>query len=94
MALTLYYLTDEGRIRKMANSFGLSHSSVSVVIRRVCHVIVEHLKQQLDHLPRTEAEVQDQVRKFSYLFHFPQCFGAVEGTNINKKQPVHNATDS
>lgn len=37
VALTLYYLADEGRMRKTANAFGVSRSSVSIVVRRVCN---------------------------------------------------------
>ena len=87
VALTLYYLVDEGRMRKTANSFGLSRSSVSVVVRRVCRVISEYLGPQLIRLPVTEAEVQCKMKKFSYRWHFPQCFGAVDGTHIYIKQP-------
>ena len=34
-AVTLYYLADEGRLRKVANAFGLARSTVSVLKRRV-----------------------------------------------------------
>ena len=43
VALTLYYLSDEGRLRKVANAFGLSRSSCSIVIRRVSSAITSHL---------------------------------------------------
>ena len=35
VALTLYYLSDEGRLRKTANTFGLSRARVSVIIRKM-----------------------------------------------------------
>ena len=38
VALTLYYLSDEGRLRKTANAFGLGKSTVSAIIRRACKV--------------------------------------------------------
>ena len=34
VALTLYYLADEGRMKKTANAFGLFRSSVSIIVRR------------------------------------------------------------
>ena len=43
VALSLYYLADEGSIRRTANSFGLSHSSVSIIVRKECRAICEHL---------------------------------------------------
>ena len=39
VAMTLYYLSDEGRLRKTANAFGVSRATVSIVIRRVTRVI-------------------------------------------------------
>ena len=39
IAVTLYYLSDEGRLRKTANAFGLSRASVSIIIRRVTRTI-------------------------------------------------------
>ena len=62
VALTLYYLADEGRMRKTANSFVFSRSFVSIIIRKVCRAICEHLGLQLIRLPVTEAEVQDKVK--------------------------------
>lgn len=43
VAMTLYYLSDEGRLRKTANAFGVSRQSVSCVVRQTCEVIARHL---------------------------------------------------
>ena len=76
-----------------ANAFGLSRSTVSIVVRLVCSTISEHLGPQLIRLPATEAEVEDKVNRFLDRFQFPQCLGAVDGTYIEIKQPSHNAMD-
>ena len=55
VAVTLYYLPDEGRIKKTANAFGLARSTVSVVFRRVCHAISNHVCPQYIKLPKTES---------------------------------------
>ena len=93
VALTLYYLADEGRMRKTANAFGLSRSAVSVIVRRVCSAICEHMGPQLIRLPVTEAEVKEKTNKFFSHWQFPQCLGAVDGTHVYIKQPSDNATD-
>ena len=93
VALTLYYLSDEGRMRKTANAFGLSRASVSVVVRKVCKAISEQLGQQLIKLPKTEAEVTEKVNLFSTRYDFPICLGAVDGTHVEIKQLSGNATD-
>lgn len=35
VAVTLYYLSDEGRIRKTVNAFGISRQAVSKIVRKV-----------------------------------------------------------
>ena len=93
VALTLYYLSDEGRLRKTANSFGLARSTVSIAIRRVCNAISNHLGPQYIKLLKTVSEVEEKTKNFLKQFNFPQCLGAVDGTHINIKQPGSNATD-
>ena len=41
VAVTLYYLAEEDRMRKVSDSFGLGKATVSKVIRRVTSVILE-----------------------------------------------------
>ena len=93
VALTLYYLSDEGRLRKTANAFGLSRSCVSITVRHVCHCITLHLGSKYIRLPRTEDEVTDLVTHFFGSHGVPQCLGAIDGTHIPIKQPKSNSTD-
>ena len=51
LAVTLYNLANEGRLRKVANAFGLPRSTVSVIIRRVTSVISWHLGSKYIQLP-------------------------------------------
>ena len=44
VALTLYYLSNEGRLRKTANAFGVSRQVTSKIIRKVCKAISLHLE--------------------------------------------------
>ena len=49
VAITLYYLCNKGRYRKVANAFGIGRSTVSTIIKQaVCALrsqsIVVHLK--------------------------------------------------
>ena len=72
VASSLYYLSDERRIRKTANSFGLSRAVISVIIRRVCTSIAIHLGPKYIKLPYTEAGVQDLITNFfltNVVFH-------------------------
>lgn len=73
VALTLYYLSDEGRLWKVAKSCsGLSRACVSFVIRRVTHAITgpEYIQ-----LPITEADIKERVTKLFNAYSVPQCIG-------------------
>lgn len=93
VAITLYYLSDEGRLRKVANAFGISRSSCLIIVRRVSKVITNHLGPLYIKLPMIEEEVKETVSKFYSAFEIPQCLGAIDGTHIEIKQPLLNSTD-
>ena len=40
VAITLYYLSDEGRYRKVANAFGIGRSTVSTIIKEVTDSLI------------------------------------------------------
>ena len=80
-------------MRKTGNAFGISCSSVSVIIRKVCQAVSEHMGPKLICLPKIETEVKEKVTKFFNHWLFLQCLGAVDGTHIDIKQPSYNSTD-
>ncbi|XP_057298902.1 uncharacterized protein LOC130629642 [Hydractinia symbiolongicarpus] len=93
VALTLYYLSDEGRMRKTANAFGIGKSTVLVVVKRVCKAICDNLGPRLISLPMTIDRVNEMTTKFESSHGFPQCLGAVDGTHVDIKCPKDNASD-
>lgn len=93
VAVTLYYLSDECRFRKTANAFGPSRQVVSKIIRKECKAITLHQGFRYIQLPFTEEEVKDHATNFNRSHDFPQCFGAIDGTHIEIKEPRLSSTD-
>ena len=68
------YLSDEGRMRKTANAFGLSRQTVSKIVKEVCQAITVHLGPKYIKLPFTEPGVKELVSQFYSAHGIPQCF--------------------
>ena len=93
VVVALYYLADEGRMRKVSNSFGLWKATVSNVIRRVTSVISEKFGQNNLVFPKKKEEVEEHAQNFCNRYGFPQCISAADGTHIKMKRSVDNPTN-
>ncbi|CAL9706527.1 unnamed protein product [Knipowitschia caucasica] len=93
VACTLYYLGDEGRLRKTANAFGLARGTVSLIVRRTCKAITTNLGKKYICLPFTAPEAETLVSGFLQAHGMPQCLGAVDGTHVEIRRPSHNSMD-
>ena len=84
-------MSDEGRLRKTANAFGISRPTVSVIVRQTCKAITIHLGPKYMKLPFKEPEAKDLVLDFHRAHGMPQCLGEVDGTHIEIKQLSSNS---
>ena len=74
VALTLYYLSNGGGLRKTANAFGVSRTSVSGIVRQTCKAIAIHLGPKYIKLPFTEPEAMDLVLSFHRAHGMPHQY--------------------
>ena len=88
MAATLYYLADEGRMWKVAYSFGIRKSTVFKIIRRVTQAISKYLKVNILFLPTNKKDIEEMASNFYNSHGFPQCIGAVDGTHVGVKMTL------
>ena len=89
----MYYLSDEGRLRKVANAFGLSRACCSIIVRRVPSAITTHLGPLCTKLPMNEDSVKEKVSGSFTAFSVLQCLGAIDGTHIEIKQLLSNSSE-
>ena len=62
-------------------AFSIGKSTVSTIVRRVCHAISVVLGPKYIKLPQTEEDVKENVAQFYKKHGFPQCIGAIDGTH-------------
>ncbi len=80
LAMTLYYLKDQGSLRMTSNTFGVGLSTVSHSIRQVSHAVVTVLGPQLIQFPTTTEGLNEVMARFESKFGFPMVVGCVDGT--------------
>ena len=51
VAITLYYLKDQGSMRLTANAFGIARCTVGQVVYEICAIITTHLGPSLIRFP-------------------------------------------
>ncbi|PFX24763.1 putative nuclease HARBI1 [Stylophora pistillata] len=93
IGMTLYYLKDQGSLYMTANSFGVSKSTASVVIRKVCDVITATRGPKYIKLPSNVKEMATLVKGIEDKYGFPQAFGCIDGTHIEIQQLTENPHD-
>ena len=93
VAITLYFLSDEGRYRKITNAFDVGKSTLSKTVRSVCQVMSKEYRQKYIKLPCTQEEVESLADGLYRSHNCPRCIGAIDGMHIPIQQPKQNATD-
>ena len=93
LAMTLYFLKDQGSLMMTANAFGVANCTVSSVVRKVCDIITDVLGTRYIKLPNTIHKLNELVNGMENKCGFPQAFGCVDGTHIPIVQPSENPHD-
>lgn len=92
VTIALYRLATSAEDRTVANLIGVSRSSVNLIFREFCDVVVQCLEAHLIRFPRTR-EMKEHLRQFAAITGFPQCVGALDGCHIEVCPPKEHATN-
>ena len=91
VALTLWFFATGADYRTIAHLFGVSKSTVSLVVKDVSSAILKLLPRYI-RFP-TEDALREVVDGFKREYGFPQCAGAVDGTHIPIVSPIECPAD-
>ena len=87
LLVVLWVLGNQCCIRDVADRFGLSKSTVWILIRRVCRILVDHLAPLFIKWPCGQ-RVQTVTSGFQDTAGLPGCLGAIDGSHIEIKPPA------
>ncbi|KAG6930602.1 hypothetical protein G0U57_003483, partial [Chelydra serpentina] len=87
VAIALWKLATPDSYRSVANQFGVGKSTMGVAVMQVAHAIVDLLLSKVVTL----GDVQVIIDGFSAM-GFPNCGGAIDGTNIPILGPAHQGS--
>ena len=93
VAVTLYYLKDQGSMKLTANSFGIACCTVGQIMQEICGILTNKLGPDLIKFPTEKDEVLKASSQFLEKIGFPQVIGCVDGTHIPIKQPTEKEHD-
>ena len=92
VAITLWYLSTGTDFRTIGHLFGVAKSTVCIIVKDVCHAIVQLLLPKYIKWPVGDALVE-VVQGFERKWGFPQCGGAIDGTHIPIISPEYCPAD-
>ena len=81
VAITLWRLGTNDSYRTVGHLFGVSRSSVYLIVKEVCQAIVNKLLPIYIRIPEGDT-LKEVVRQFQSKYNFPQCIGAIDGSHI------------
>ncbi|XP_037949623.1 uncharacterized protein LOC119680741 [Teleopsis dalmanni] len=82
VAIAVYALGSSAEYRTVGNLFGVSKSSVCIILKEFCTEVWKIMQPiYLNQYPLNEATIRDCINGFNIL-GFPQCISAIDGCHI------------
>ena len=81
VAITIYYLKDQGSMQITANAFGTASCTVGQIVQEICCILTKNVGAELIKFPEEKEEVLKATAEFLQWFGFPQVIGCVDGLN-------------
>ena len=75
VAMSLYYMKDQGSYRMTANTFGVSTATLSVILRQTCQSLIEKMGAKMIKFPETVNGFKEAAVRFESKFGIPQVIG-------------------
>ncbi|XP_044755882.1 uncharacterized protein LOC123314584 [Coccinella septempunctata] len=90
LAVTLRYLGSGCSMIELHYQYRLEHSTITKIVRRVCHAIWTNLRQECIPPFSTEGWLE-KAEIFFDRANFPNCLGALDGKHVRIVQSSADA---
>ncbi|KAM7289360.1 protein ANTAGONIST OF LIKE HETEROCHROMATIN PROTEIN 1 [Ixodes scapularis] len=92
VAIGLYRLATSAEDRTVANLFGVSRSSVNIIFREFCTVLLKRIEPRFVKFPQAH-DLAEHMLQFAAIAGFPQGVGALDGCHLEVCPPKEYASD-
>lgn len=82
VSITLRYYATGTLLESTGDFFGISKSTVMLIIEEVSYLISTSLRDQFIFMPTTAEEILRAKMDFMRLANFPLCIAAIDGTHV------------
>ena len=93
IAVTLRYLATGNTYKSLQYGFRVSNNAISLFVPETCEAIIDEYSDGHMKCPKTAEEWKEVAGKFSSLWNFNNCLGAIDGKHIAIRKPKKSGTN-
>ena len=93
IAVTLRYLATGNTYKTLQYGFRVSNNTISLLVPETCEAIIDEYSDGHMKCPKTPDEWKEVAEKFSSLWNFHNCLGAIDGKHIAIRKPKKSGTN-
>ncbi|XP_021356581.1 uncharacterized protein LOC110452404 [Mizuhopecten yessoensis] len=87
LALTLRHLASGDSYASQKLGWRVPHNTQSLVVREVCHSILDEYLDEMLTCPSTPEEWKEVANRFYQRWNFPHVLGALDGKHVSIRCP-------
>ena len=92
IAITLRYLATGNSYKSLQYGFRVAANTISLFIPETCEAIIQEFSETHMRCPKTPEQWKQVSQRFSTLWNFHNCLGAIDGKHIAIRKPKQSRT--
>ena len=92
LAITLRFLASCESYHSLAFGFRVSHTTISLLVPKVCRDIIEEYKPEVLAMPTSHEGWSEVASHFSRRWNYQHCLGAIDDKHTRIKKPMKSGS--